>query len=420
MASISPIAARVKDFLEHFLSIDQINQMACEMGHAYRRRKLGPGETIWLLIVQLLLGNLSLDAVRHVGMSISASALCRARQRLPLGLLRCCTRRLTDQITQAISALPRWCGRSVVVADGVFYYTPDTAPLRSWLGSKKPFGYPLIRVVSLFCLQSGMLLHQIPLPHRRSEAPLIQRILLKIRPESVLVLDRAYGSFVNLHQAISRKIDLVIRLKSTSIACAHTRRTRLKKLGHNDYLVRWRTPSNRCSLLSLIRWRALPEELILRQVSFCISRRGYRTRQITVITTLLDETIYTRAKIAELYGMRWEVELLFRHIKQTLNWEMLHCKSIDGVKKELLLRQMSYNLLRLAISSQSGLKANLIHRISFSDALHWLRNAPLQTQPRFHLVPLRPGRSEPRKHKNPHKNYLPMNYLRPSLCNNAA
>jgi len=67
-------------------------------------------------------------------------------------------------------------------------------------------------------------------------------------------------------------------------------------------------------------------------VSFSVRRRGYRTRTITVITTLLDPKQYPAEKIAELYSRRWEIETQFRHIKQTLNWEMLRCRSIAGVR----------------------------------------------------------------------------------------
>jgi IS4 transposase len=68
------------------------------------------------------------------------------------------------------------------------------------------------------------------------------------------------------------------------------------------------------------RDKALWEELELRVVTFQVAAKGFRTKQVTVVTTLLDEERYPDEAIAQLSGRRWSVELFFREIKTTLGW----------------------------------------------------------------------------------------------------
>lgn len=320
-----------------------------------------------------------------------------------------------------------WCGRKVLAADAVHYYTPEAPGLRKWLGSKNRFGYPLMKVLCLFDLSGGMMLHQIPLPWRRGEAPLLGRLLLRAaQAGSVLVLDRAFGSFVNLWRMAQQQVDGVVRLNRRLWARrgGGGNRRVVRRLGKKDHLVRWERPAHRCALLSRLRWNALPRELTLRQVSFTVERRGCRSRRITVITTLVDPKLYPAHKIAELYGRRWGIETQFRHLKVTLNWEFMRCRSVAGVKKELLLRQIGYNLLSGAIMARDANRrspAAPIGRISFVDALRWLLYCPLELESMpLLVVPHRPGRFEPRRRKRQDKNYLPLNCSREEARRKAA
>jgi IS4 transposase len=58
---------------------------------------------------------------------------------------------------------------------------------------------------------------------------------------------------------------------------------------------------------------ALPEVLVLREVRYDLSTPGFRTRQITLVTTLLDAEVYRVADLAELYRPRWQVEISQPH-----------------------------------------------------------------------------------------------------------
>ena len=75
-------------------------------------------------------------------------------------------------------------------------------------------------------------------------------------------------------------------------------------------------------------------ELQLRVVTFRIEAKGFRTKEVTVVTTLLDDQQYPDSAIAELYRQRWAVELFFREIKTILGLDVLRCQSPDLIERK--------------------------------------------------------------------------------------
>jgi hypothetical protein len=129
-----------------------------------------------------------------------------------------------------------------------------------------------------------------------------------------------------------------------------------------------------------------------------------------LVTTLLDAKRYPKEVIARLYEKRWGVEVNLRHLKQTLKMDVLRCGTWRGVWKEMLVFVMVYNLVRrvmLEAAQQQGVEAD---RISFADALRWLREAKRgEALPRLRVNPKRPGRVEPRACKRRPKEYDRLN-----------
>jgi IS4 transposase len=107
---------------------------------------------------------------------------------------------------------------------------------------------------------------------------------------------------------------------------------------------------------------------------------GFRTRQITLVTTLLDAEVYRVADLAELYRQRWQVETSRAHLKTTMHLDVLHCKTVAGVLKELTIFAMVYHLVRLVMQQSAILQHTAVERISFLDALRWL-SAPSTGRP---------------------------------------
>jgi hypothetical protein len=53
--------------------------------------------------------------------------------------------------------------------------------------------------------------------------------------------------------------------------------------------------------------------------------------------------------------------------------DVLKCKTVDGVLKELIVFALIYNLVRLVMAQAARRQQVLIDRISFIDAVRWLQ-----------------------------------------------
>ena len=137
-----------------------------------------------------------------------------------------------------------------------------------------------------------------------------------------------------------------------------------------------------------------------------ISRPGFRTRQITLVATLLDSESYPVADLAELYRQRWQIETSLAHLKTTMRMEVLHCQTVPGVLKELTVLAIVSNLVRMVMWHSATLQRISVERIIFLDALRWL-GAPKTGMPLRALIvnPFRPHRIEPRVKKRRPKSF---------------
>ena len=119
---------------------------------------------------------------------------------------------------------------------------------------------------------------------------------------------------------------------------------------------------------------------MLREVRDRIGTPGFRTRQITLVTTRLGPEVYRVADLAELYRQRWQVETSLGQLKTTRHIDVLHCKTVSGVLKELTVFALVYNLVRLVMRQSATLQHIAVERISCLDALRW-RSAPSTGRP---------------------------------------
>jgi hypothetical protein len=134
---------------------------------------------------------------------------------------------------------------------------------------------------------------------------------------------------------------------------------------------------------------------------------------VTLVTTRLDAEAYPLEAWAELYGMRWRVELDLRHLKQAMRMDVLKCHTVAGVLKELTVYALVYNLVRVVMWEAARRQGQEVERISFVDALRWLADAAWDEElPELVVNPHRPGRVEPRIVKRPPKKFMWMTRTR--------
>jgi IS4 transposase len=126
----------------------------------------------------------------------------------------------------------------------------------------------------------------------------------------------------------------------------YTQMRRGKIVGDCDKFVTWRKPTKCPKGLSQEEFLSLPDKLIVREIYFYIFIPGFRTEQVSLITTLLDTKTYSTLDITSLYQERWDVEVNLRHLKTTLGMDILRGKTPAMVRKEIWAFLLAYNLLR--------------------------------------------------------------------------
>jgi hypothetical protein len=431
------------------LQPDAILAVCGEIGYTgWRDRVLTPVTTIHLFLLQILQGNTAGSHLPHLsGLRFSAAAYCQARAKLPLRLFALLLERFGSVVQPCLSSEGRWHGHRTFLVDGSGCSMPDTPALQDAVGQpteQRPgCGFPVARLLGLFHAGTGVLLKLVVAPLLTHDLAQVQAVHPTLQPGDVLVADRGLCSYAHLALLVQAGVPAVLRVGARQIVdftpgrpfvMPSVRRTPavkgiprsrwLKALGVQDQLVAWYKPKTRPTWLAQETLAALPNDLVLREVRYHLGTPGFRTRQITLVTTLLDPEVYGVADLAELYRQRWPVETALGQLKTTMRMDVLHCKTVPGVLKELTVFALVYNLVRMVMWQSSALQAIGVERISFLDALRWL-GAQRSGMPLDALLvnPARPHRVEPRVKKRRPKSFplmiTPRQELRQQLLQQA-
>jgi hypothetical protein len=423
--NITAILQRFTGEWAALLQPDAILAACGEVGYTgWRDRVLTPVTTVHLFLLQILHGNTACSHLPHLsGLRFSAAAYCQARARLPLRFFDLLLERFGRSVQHAALDEARWHGHRTFLVDGSGCSMPDTPALQEAFGQstvQRPgCGFPMAHLLGLFHAGTGVLLKLVAAPLLTHDLAQVQQVHPMLAPGDVLVADRGLCSYAHLALLVQASVHAVLRVGARQIvdftpgrpfvrpsvrrtpAVKGIPRSRwLRALGVHDQLVAWLKPKTCPAWLTRETLLALPDSLVLREVRYHLRTPGFRPRQITLVTTLLDPQVYSVADLAELYRRRWQVETALAHLKTTMQMDVLHCKTIPGVLKELTIFAIVYNLVRMVMWPSARLQHLSVERISFLDALRWL-SAPSTGVPLGALLvnPIRPHRVEPRVKK---------------------
>lgn len=420
----------------------QVVEAACRsFGYRWRDSFWNPTTTLMTFLLQVLSAEKTLRAavadllVRLVATgheelpSGDPTAYCQARKRLPLEIPRAMLGHIVEQIKPLPSSAVTWLGRRVWMADGTTVSMPDEPELQAAFpqpSAQRPgCGFPIARLVVLFCWTTGAVIDVVIGSLHAAELPLFRKLWHNFQPGDVVLCDRAYCAYVDMIRLLQRGVFCVFRL--------HQRRQadfrRGRRLGRDDQLVTWERPLRWLASFGLSReeFEQLPETLTVRMIRITGAPKGFRSRTIVVVTTLLDPIETPADHVRALYRDRWTAELNIRSAKTHLGMEILRGGSVDVVVKEIVMHLIVYNLIRLLMWHAAREHGRDLHRLSFTGTLHRLRDVlPLMLQavrPADYLqfrkrllnwiandeLPDRPNRIEPRRKKRRPKEYSLLN-----------
>ena len=348
--------------------------------------------------------------------SLSTGPYCKARQRLPLGLVTRLAKRVGSRLADSAPAVWRWRGRPVKLVDGTTVSMPDTEDNQArypQLGAQKPgLGFPIARLVAVISLGCGAVLDWSMGPckgKQTGEDALVRQLYGSLSRGDVVVADRYHCSYFTVALLQSLGADVVMRRH----AGRRTDFRRGKRLGRRDHLVCWQRPA--CP-----EWL---EEAVYAQLPETLTVRETKLGEWVLVSTLTDAQQVSKEELNELYVQRWHIELDLRTLKSVMGMETLRCKSPQRVEKEVGAFFLAYNLIRAAMAQAAACAKLLPRQLSFSGAkrvingfLDLLRACGTRNLVRMfaHLrgaiailvLPYRPNRVEPRAVKRrpkPHR-----------------
>jgi hypothetical protein len=427
---IVTILNRLRQDLAADLTPEAIENACHEEKYSWRQRVLNPVTTVYLFILQILHGNTACQHTVHFGRwNFTDSAYCAARKRLPLGVLHRLMGQLADTSRKSTEAPATWLGHRVWLLDASSFSMPDTPELQAKFGQpggqRRGCGFPVAKFLALFDLATGLLLRVEEAPLRSHEMSRCTVATAGLSPGDVVLGDRAFCSYAHIALLLNRKLHGVFRAHQRQIIDftpgrphatqakgarkdpairPHSRWVRAQ--GQADQIVIWSKPKTKPTWISKQEYAALPETITVHELRYRVHTPGFRVGEVTLVTTLLDATIYPAEALAELYYRRWQVEVNFKHLKITMKMDTLKCKTVDGVLKELAVFALVYNLVRSVMVESARVQGVAPERVSLLDALRWLVGAEGAEDLSVLLVnPARKERVEPRVVKRRPKQY---------------
>ena len=253
-----------------------------------------------------------------------------------------------------------WLGHRVVTADGATVTMADTAENHEaypQLSAQAPgCGFPIVRVVVLFALSTGLVREMAMGRYKGKlthEVSLFRQIDQVIEENDVFLAGRAYAGWFEMARMIGRGAHVVVRKHQM-------RKSDFRsgiRYGKDDHSIQLAKP-DRPKWMSVSEYKTYPDFIKIREVRIRVEQKGFRTRQITVHTSFLDDIEYTKEDNAALFRRRWQAELHLRSLKTIMQMEHLRCKKPHRVRNEIRCHMLAYNLIR-GVMAESALEADL-------------------------------------------------------------
>lgn len=155
--------------------------------------------------------------------------------------------------------------------------TPENQANWPQISSQKTgCGFPTMRLLGCFDLATGAILSYATGNKKNHELPLLRQQQNTFKKGDISLGDKGFCSFYDTDWLLEKGVDSVIplarRIPKTEQSC-------IKKLAHNDLLIRWERPAwYKDAPLPKDEWEQLPKALLLRQIKVDVKQPGFREK----------------------------------------------------------------------------------------------------------------------------------------------
>jgi len=343
-----------------------------------RKRKLPMESVVWAVIGMALFRKFpmrqlvnQLDILLPNGTPyIASSAITQARQKLGSESIRSIFQQTQKQWHEHAQH-PGWCDLNLYGVDGVVWRTPDTLEnsqaFERTCNHHGKAGYPQVRMVCQMELSSHLLTNSAFDSVAVNEMVLAERLIKNTPDHSLTLFDRGFYSLGLLHrwQNTGKRRHWLIPLKKNILYDV------VYEFSKQDRIVCLKScPQARK------KWPDLPETMEARLLS-----KKVNGKIVHILTSMVQPSAFPKDDIIDLYAHRWEIELGFREIKQSLldNRFTLRSNQPDLIRQELWGILLAYNLIRYKmILMAKTLKGIHPNQLSFHGAsLHIIHHLSL-------------------------------------------
>ena len=390
-----------------------------------RDRKL-PFEKLLTLLVKMgghSLRDEMLDCLGSKGSPVSVSALVQRRSKLLPEALEY----LFHEFTSRCHNPKLYKGYRLLAVDGSdlqFTANPND-PLSYFPGVNGQKPYSFLHLNALYDLGSNLYLDAVVQKRRAANenAALVSMVdRSEISGPVILTADRGYESYNTLEHIARKGWKYLIRLRESKgiisslslpegdfdmpvqLFLTRKQNKKLKEL-QKEYPGKYRfLPTN--VNLDYFPWGSEG----FYPISFRIVRFKISEDSTETLITNLDRDSFPAEELKHLYHLRWGIETSFRQLKYTIGLSLFQSKKVEYITQEIFARLTMYNFCELITSHVviQNKRRKYVYQTNFTAAVHicrqFLRGAvsPPKVEALIaqQVVPIRPGRSTPRRTKN--------------------
>lgn len=238
--------------------------------------------------------------------------------------------------------------------------------------------------------------------------------------KAILIADRGYENYNVMAHAINKGWKFVIRIKdknSNGIASG----LNLPKTDIFDIDVSMTFTRQQTKMTKMAGYKFMPtiqtfDYLPFKSkdtytMSFRIARFSIADDSYEMLVTNLDRSEFSPNDLKEIYHLRWGIETSFRELKYSIGLTSFHARKVDYIKQEVFARLLLYNYCELITTHvvQQMQNKDKTKQVNFTIAIYicreYLRQKRNLSPPDVikliekHILPVRPGRKDPRKVK---------------------
>ena len=235
--------------------------------------------------------------------------------------------------------------------DGSDYEIPNTKKSREAYNGKQQKQCARITVSTCYDLLNHYTLDTIIENYNYSETEMAQRHYQNIFEnqliddfKSIRIMDRNYRNLSNIYNYIKNDDKFIIRIASSVYEKEN------QAMNTNDEIIKIKYEYNRAkyyenSNAELYEYLKAGNSIKVRCVKIELE-----TGEIEILLTNLEQEKFTTKEIKELYNLRWQIEINYRHLKNNLKIESITSSKIKLIKQDIYSQVLVSNLLQAFIN----------------------------------------------------------------------